>query len=104
MARRFFLAAVVAALAVACPASAFAAAPATGLTLTSTPYAVPASMAWTPDPLNVPPGSQQAYRADIACPTQGPAPAGSPVGGPMAPDVQARDTGANLADGKYCFH
>jgi hypothetical protein len=22
----------------------------------------------------------------------------------MAPDVQARDTGANLADGKYCFH
>jgi hypothetical protein len=108
MARRFSLAAVVAAAVVALPASAFAAtAPTAPPTLTTTPYAPPATFTWTPavngpDPLD-PNTSQQVYRADGVCPA-GAVSAGGPVGPVRATTAGSHTTSEDIPDGIYCFH
>lgn len=108
MARRLYLAAVVAATAVAFPASSFAAtAPTDPPTLTSTPYVAPATFTWTPavngpDPLD-PNTSQQVYRADGVCPP-GVATGGSAVGQVRSMTARMHTTADGISDGIYCFH
>jgi hypothetical protein len=107
MARTFAIAAVIAAIAVACPASSFAATASGAPTLTTTPYVAPATFVWTPaangpDPLD-PNTSQQVYRGDGACP-DGTVTGGGPIGAALPMTAATHTTSTTIPDGIYCFH
>ena len=100
MVRRSILVVMIAASAVALPASALAAtAPAEAPVLTSAPYAFPLTLHWTPapDPLNL---TQSVYRATGPCATP---PA---VGGLIItfPGNATTDFTGRPVDGTYCYH
>ena len=107
MARRLILAAAVTAVAFACPAGSLAAtAPTSPPTLTTAPYALPATFTWTPaangsNPLD-PNTSQRVRRADGACP-QGPVADSQSIGPVRDMATTSHTTSDGLADGTYCF-
>ncbi|HEY3612081.1 MAG TPA: hypothetical protein VGK92_00165 [Gaiellales bacterium] len=107
MARRFLLAAVVAAVAVASPASALAATAAGAPTLTSAPYVKPATISWTPavsDPATPldPDLSQDVFRTPAACPAGVVATGASVQHYDMS--TASHTTSDTIPDGTYCFH
>ena len=107
MARRLTLTAAFAAFVLACPASSLAAtAPTSPPTLTTAPYAVPATFTWTPaangpNPLD-PNTAQQVRRADGACP-QGPVGDSRSIGPVRDMTAASHTTSEGLNDGLYCF-
>jgi hypothetical protein len=108
MARRFLLAAVVAAIACAVPASSFAATAAGAPTLTSAPYVKPVTIAWTPavsDPATPldPNTSQDVFRGDGPCPA-GPVATGASVRTYPDMTTSSHTTADTIPDGVYCFH
>ena len=108
MARRLYLAAAIAVVAVASPAGALAAtAPADPPTLTSAPYVAPATFTWTPavngpDPLD-PNTTQQVFRGDGVCPT-GAVTGGGAVGQLVPMTTVTHTTATDIPSGVYCFH